>query len=51
LKSVLFQVLRELRSLKYINVKQLSMIEQKVRKRNVEIRNIVKHFDVINIWP
>jgi len=51
LKSFLFQILRELKRLKYINVKQLSTIEHKITKRNVEIMNIVKHFDVINIRP
>jgi len=49
LKSFLFQVLRELKKLKYINVKQLSMIEHKIIKRNLEIMNHIQHFDVINV--
>jgi len=51
LKSFLFQVLRELSRLKYINVKQLSMIEHKITKRNLELINHTMHFDVINVKP
>jgi len=49
LKSFLFQVLRELKRLRYINVKQLSMIEHKITKRNLEIEHIVDHFQFINV--
>jgi len=51
LKSFLFQILIELKKLRYINVEQHLMIEQKIIKRNLELVNHREHFDVINIYP
>jgi len=47
----LFQILTELTKLKYVNVKQHSMIEQKITKRNLEIVNHREHFNVLHVHP
>jgi len=47
----LFQVLEEMKRLIYINAIQLSMIQDKLMRRNVEIKNHIKHFQVINVQP
>jgi len=47
----LFQILTELKKLSYVNVKQHSMIEQKIRTRNLEIVNHREHFDVTYVHP
>jgi len=44
----LFQILTELKKLEYINVKQYSMIEQKITKRNVDMVNQREDFDFIH---
>jgi len=51
LKSFLFQVLTELQRIRYINEKQLSMIEQKLTKRQLEIVNHREHFNVLHVHP
>jgi len=51
LKSFLFQILTELKKLRYLNVKQHSMIEQKVTKQHLEIVNHREHFDVLHVHP
>jgi len=43
----LFQILRKIEILTYINEKQLSIIQQKVLKRNLEIEKHEKHFQFI----
>jgi len=45
----LFQILTELKNQSYVNVKQHSMIEQKIRTRNLEVENHIKHFDFIRV--
>jgi len=47
----LFQILFELKKVRYLNAKQLSMIEQKITKRKLEIANHRKRFDVIHVYP
>jgi len=47
----LFQILTELKKLRDINVKQHSMIEQKITKRNLEIVKHREHFDVLHVHP
>jgi len=49
LKSFLFQILKDLGRRIYINEKQLSMIKQKITKRQLEIVNLREHFDVIHV--
>jgi len=45
----LFQVSKEMEKLMYINAIQLSMIQDKLMRRNVEIENHIKHFQVLNV--
>jgi len=47
----LFQILTEMKKLKYINVKQHSMIEQKITKRNLECLKHREHFGVLHVHP
>jgi len=44
-------LLLDLKKLRYVNEKQLSMIEQKITKRNLEIANHREHFDFIHVQP
>jgi len=47
----LFQILTELKKLGYVNIKQHSMIAQKITKRNLELMNHREHFDFIRVRP
>jgi len=51
LNSFLFQILRQLRMQGYVKGKQLSMIKQKITKRQLEIVELREHFDVIHSHP
>jgi len=44
-------MLSDLGRQRYVNEKQLSMIEQKITKRNLEIANHREHFDFIQVHP
>jgi len=46
--SDLFQIFKKVESLRYINEKQLSMIQHKLLEQNLEIEKHEKHFQVIN---
>jgi len=45
----LFQVLEEIKRLSYLNAEQRLMIQNKLIKRNIEIENHIKHFQVIDV--
>jgi len=45
----LFQVLKEIKRLSYLNAEQRLMIQIKLIKRNIEIENHIKHFQVIDV--
>jgi len=45
----LFQILGKIEIVRYVNEKQLSMIQQKLLKRNLEIEKHEKYLQVMNI--
>jgi len=41
--------LEEMEKLRYINIKQVAMIQYKITTRNLEIKNHMKHFEFMII--
>jgi len=47
----LFQILTELRKLRYVNVKHHSMIAQKIAHQNLKLVYLRERFDAIRVHP
>jgi len=47
----MFQILKEFRKLRYVNVNHHSMIAQKIAQQNLKLVYLREHFNAIHVHP